>query len=132
MSWSRSKKIRVSVAVLLGILLAITVITLKIVYKPHIALQERAVKFTGSAVEVVAKVQSNSSAWQDEVVQLTGKVTAVDETGFTLNDVAYCQKGNTLHMAKIHVDDIITIKARVIGYDDLLEEIKLDQTALIP
>ena len=132
MSWSKNKKVKVVAGALLGVLVAITVISLKIIYKPHIDLHDRPVKFTGTATELIANVRSNVTAWQDEAVQLTGEVTSIEEAGFTLDSVVYCQVGGALPLEQIRLNTTILIKARVIGYDDLLEEVKLDQTVLIP
>lgn len=99
-------------------------------YKPHKTVDDREVKFTGTVADFNKKVAEDVAAWQDVVVELTGKVTSKDKNGFTLDGNAFCQT-NTAENPEIEEGKTLTIKARMIGYDDLLEEIKLDQTKII-
>jgi uncharacterized protein YdeI (BOF family) len=127
MSLSKKSKI----AVLVFALFAIgTYAVYKYTYKPHKTIDELSVTFSGTADAFISKVKSNPEPWQDVVVELTGTITAIDANGFTLNNSIYCQLKPELSAAQFKTQQDLKIKGRMIGYDDLLEEIKLDQTII--
>lgn len=118
----------------LGALLLVVIVgyaVLNYAYKPHQTVDERDIKFTGTATEFSITVAKDAAPWQDVVVQLTGTITATDANGFTLNNNTYCQVSDTKVLATLNNGQNVTVKARMIGYDDLLEELKLDQTKII-
>jgi len=102
----------------------------KYTYKPHPSLADKTVAFSGSAEDFLEKVKTDDVKWQDVVVELTGIITQIDIKGITLNNNIYCQLEHSKAITTLQKGKIITIKARMIGYDDLLEEIKLDQTII--
>ena len=102
----------------------------KYAYKPHKTIEELNVDFEGSSTVFLQKVSQNFSEWNTKVVQLSGKVTAIDENGISLENQIYCQFKNTDARLSIKENDNIQIKGRVIGYDDLLDELKLEQCIL--
>ena len=116
-------------------ILAVVILTAglvyKTIYKPHVGIEDRELKFTGTTSELLKKVQEDPSLWQDVAVQLSGKVTEAEAKGFTLDQSVYCQLDFISTFQKIKPGDPIVIKGRVIGYDDLLEELKLDQTIIL-
>ncbi|MDX1774158.1 hypothetical protein [Oceanihabitans sediminis] len=128
MSLSKRNKILLAV-IFIGLVVGYFVISYA--YQPHKTLDERSVKFTGTVEEFTNKVAQDATPWQDVVVELSGKVTSIDDNGFTLNDNTFCQLENTEEVSKITLGKTLKIKARIIGYDDLLEELKLDQTKII-
>ena len=65
--------------------------------------------------------------WQDKIVVVSGEVTNIDDKGVMLSSKIYCQLKQLTDLQKINPSSNISIKGRIIGYDDLLEELKLDQ-----
>jgi len=128
MSLSRKSKVAISTLV---ILLIIGYLAMNYTYKPHKTLEEREVKFNGEVKDFSQKVSVNVDQWQDMAVVLVGTVTAMDENGFVLEEKVFCQFKEKTEIEKIKKGQTLKIKARMIGYDDLLEEIKLDQTIII-
>lgn len=73
---------------------------------------------------------SDIASYADQVILVTGKVSSADKTTIVLNGMVQVnllpaiqppvQKGRTL-----------TLKGRCVGYDDLLEVVKIDQATLI-
>lgn len=96
-------------------------------YQSHPTIESLATNFKGISDDFKIKIQENSEAWQNKIVELTGKVTSKDSKGITLSESIYCQFRDPLQSLKGTLNSEITIKGRVIGYDDLLEELKLDQ-----
>ena len=75
----------------------------------------------------MSKVQENAAEWQDKVVIISGKITSLDDKGFILSSSIYCQLKESSKVSTLSPEKEISLKGRVIGYDDLLEELKLDQ-----
>jgi len=93
--------------------------------KPPTGIQSKQVAFTGTAAAFSPKAQENANDWLDKVVILEGVVTSKDENGITLNNRVYCQFSATQKI--VVAEQTLKIKGRFIGYDDLLNELKLDQ-----
>ena len=93
--------------------------------KPPASIESRQVAFTGTAAAFSPKAQENANDWLDKVVILEGVVTSKDENGITLNNRVYCQFSATQKI--VVAEQTLKIKGRFIGYDDLLNELKLDQ-----
>lgn len=125
MSLSKKSKILIG----LVIVVALTVFTVyKYSMQPPAKIESKKVDFSGSSDDFLAKVKQDFSVWQDKVVVLSGSITNSDENGVTLSNQIYCQFRNDVDKtSSMEVNQQIKIKGRVIGYDDLLEELKLDQ-----
>lgn len=95
--------------------------------QPPAKIESKKVDFIGSSDELLSKIQQNAAEWQDKVVVISGKITDLDDKGFMLSSSIYCQLRDSLKVSSLTADQNISIKGRIIGYDDLLEELKLDQ-----
>lgn len=107
---------------ILGIFLAYSY-----VYKPHQNTEDLKVDFKGEASTILSSIKGDSTLWLNKVVELSGKVTSKDSKGITLNNSIYCQFREDTKTSEINIDDTITIKGQIIGYDDLLDELKINQ-----
>ncbi|MEW7290249.1 hypothetical protein [Aquimarina sp. 2304DJ70-9] len=105
--------------------------TYRILYKPHTSIEEQSAKFTGTSEDLLAKISKSAVKWEGTVVEISGKVTSKDKKGLMLNTAIYCQLIHPDLLFHIQENQTIYIKGRVIGYDDLLEELKLDKTIII-
>lgn len=129
MSLSKRSKIIIAILVV-GAVAAFAVY--KYSMQPPEAIESKKVNFTGSSDAFLTEVQKDFSVWQDKVVVLTGTITNSDDSGITLSNQIYCQFREDVNTSAIQKDQQITLKGRVIGYDDLLEELKLDQCIIQP
>ncbi len=66
----------------------------------------------------------------DKVIQTYGKITSIDARTITLDNAILVNLLNTSNL-ELSNGDSITIKGRCIGYDDLLEEVKIDQASIV-
>lgn len=111
--------------------LAVIAIIVFAVYKysmlPPTQIEDKKVDFTGTSQELLSKVQENATEWQDKVVIISGKITSLDDKGFILSSSIYCQLKESSKVSTLSPEKEVSLKGRVIGYDDLLEELKLDQ-----
>jgi len=96
-------------------------------YKPHETIENIETEYAGTSNNFIEKIKEDTSFWNDKVVQLSGIITSKEEKGISLNNSIYCQFREDINASKLREGQIISIKGRVIGYDDLLEELKLDQ-----
>lgn len=127
MTWLRKNKI------IFGILLVgmLAIGTYKTIYKPHIQISKEQASFVGSATEFSKEMYAQENSWLNKVVQIKGTITELSELGLVLNHSIFCQFDKTTSSNKLQSNDEVTIKGRFIGYDDLLEEIKIDKCSII-
>jgi len=95
-------------------------------------IENEASEFNVSASDVFDEFSSNSqmatSKYLNKAVEITGKVTNVGENVITLDGKVSCQLQVSV---QVILNSQLKIKGRVTGYDDLLEELKLDQCLVI-
>lgn len=95
-------------------------------------LEEETSEFSVSASDVFAEFSINSlmatTKYLNKAVEITGKVTNVTDNVITLDGKVSCQ---LLVSQKVVLNSQLKIKGRVTGYDDLLEELKLDQCLIV-
>lgn len=118
---------------IVGCILAILLVILyKTVYPEPRNIAAQRVDFNIPASELVHEMALTETAkkYGDKVVQTFGSITAINGNVITLETdvVVTLLDGSKLDLEK---GDSITVKGRCIGYDDLLEEVKLDQASII-
>lgn len=98
-------------------------------YKDHRDIASETVERTINAVEMQQLFQNNNSNdLLNKTVAVSGTITQLEENALTLNDKVHCSFG---HMpAVVTLGDEVTVKGRCIGYDDLFELVKMDQSTL--
>lgn len=101
----------------------------KYVFAEPLKANDLSATYNGSAEDFKQILQSDFEKWNDKIVQISGTVKDINDEGILLNHDIYCQfEGKIIDVVE---HDLITIKGRVIGYDELLEEIKLNQCIFI-
>jgi hypothetical protein len=94
--------------------------------------QSEKAAFVLKTKDIVTEFTSNETAanvkYLEKPVAITGVVTSVNEKEVILDEIGVC---NFLNQdASIKVGQTITVKGRVIGYDDILGGINLDQCSI--
>lgn len=85
--------------------------------------------FTVSSKKIANEFATNTDIsnkkYLEKAVVITGKITNIKGTEVIIDNSIVC----TLNQqdASIKKDQTITLKGRVVGYDDLMGEVKLDQ-----
>ena len=87
-------------------------------------------EYVGDATEFNFLVTDNLSYWTGKVVQITGKVTELTEYGVVMNGTIFCQFENGDDLQSIVENQQINIKGKLVGFDEILMEIKLNQCIL--
>ncbi len=92
-------------------------------YKPHQNIETILPDFTGKTDAFKEKYSSDYTVLFTKTVELSGIVVSLENGGFILDESIYCQlKDSTKKPVK---GQLVTVKGIVIGYDDLLNELKL-------
>jgi len=95
-------------------------------------LEKEKAEFNTSAVDIFAEFSANSEVattkYLNKAVEISGKVTSVNQNVITVDEKVSCQ---LLVSDKVLLKSQVKIKGRVTGYDDLLEELKLDQCLIV-
>lgn len=130
MSLSKKSKILIGLVLVIGIG---AYLGYSYAYKPHTAITDMEVAFEGSAMDFLEKIKENPESWTqgEKVINLTGLITAKDEKGISLNESIYFQLEEGTSTAQLTENQKIKIMGRIIGYDDLLEELKLDKAIIV-
>lgn len=130
---SLSKKNKIILTVLLVLIVA-GIGGYFYIYQSHKSLDDMEVVYTGSAQEFQSKMEASADAWSkegDKVIELTGIITAKDVKGISVDDNFYFQLEEGTKTDGLAEDQKIRIKGRIIGYDDLLGELKLDKAIIL-
>lgn len=127
---SLSKKIKIAIGIIAFVLISAYVVK-SVIYKPHTLIEQQESVYKGEALDFLESIKVDASQWQDKVVELSGKITSKDNQGIMLNNAIYCQLNVIEDLSSLSEGQDISIKGRIIGYDDLLEELKLDKTIII-
>lgn len=69
-----------------------------------------------------------TTKYLNKAIEITGKVSAFENSLVTLDGKIFCQLKSK---EKLDLNTSIVIKGRVTGYDDLLQELRLDQCIII-
>jgi superfamily I DNA and RNA helicase len=104
------------------------------IYKEHRNISFEKAEFHLTSKDLIEDYQLNvdkaTTKYLNKVVQISGKITDVENDNFTIDDVIVCYSDSvTIQSLKINIT--VTMKGRNIGYDELLENIKLDQSSII-
>lgn len=110
---------------------AVVILVYNYAMKAPAKIETKEVVFDGLAVDFIKNVQESAAVWQNKVVVLKGNITSKDDKGITLENQIYCQFREDVNFSMLKTNTQIILKGRVIGYDDLLEEIKLDQCIIL-
>lgn len=115
------------------ILIVVATIGYNYIYKDHRDIESETAKFEISTDNLSSAFLSNQNKaeaeYLNETIIVFGTITELTTHSITLDDKVFCQFTNAIQDdLKTHTK--IKIKGRVIGFDDLLEQVKLDQSTI--
>ncbi len=95
-------------------------------------LKSETAAFTLKSKDIIAEFTSNADAankkYLEKPVAISGVVSSVKDKEVILDGTVNC--GFTTSATSISKGQSVTIKGRVVGFDDLLGELKLDQCSI--
>ena len=127
------KKLLVFVLVIAAVVSAIVYFY---VYKEHRNIATETADYTITVADLQKEFMANDSVayqkYQDKTIQIAGKISSTDAANKTIiiDDKLFATFLEKLPLAAVEGKQI-TIKGRFLGYDDLVEEFKMDQTVAI-
>ena len=121
---------------LLGSLLILAIIGVvgyNYIYQDHRNIEKETAEFSMTALEVANLFKENAvdaeQKFLNKTIEVTGNVSDNNKTEITIDNQVFCQFLEPINETQLNEN--IKIKGRVIGYDDLLEQVKLDQCSII-
>lgn len=104
-----------------------------VLYKEARNIAEEKPAFQLSSLQLLSNYKANmsvsDSSYLNKTLEISGKVTQISDSLLTLDSGISCSFAKNL-APDIHGKEI-TLKGRCIGFDELMEEVKLDQCILI-
>ena len=83
---------------------------------------------TSISKEFASDIESANKKYLEKAVAVSGKITAIKNQEIMLNDNVVCNlKSNE---KSLQINQNVTLKGRIVGYDDLMGEVKLDQCVI--
>ncbi|WP_282080258.1 OB-fold protein [Aquimarina algiphila] len=123
------------------LLIAILVIALagfigyKYIHQSHRDIQSEEANFTVNATDIAIEFSKNqdisSEKYLNKTIIVEGELTEIEENSIMLNEAVYSSFDTNVDQSKYTLGMPLKIKGRCIGYDELLEVIKLDQTSIL-
>jgi len=121
--------------ILLAILILAVFIGYNYLYKNHRNIEGENAQFALTAKQIHSEFNSNAEVSQNkylnETIEISGLVSEFSENEITLDGKVFCQFSDKISQPGLQLNSKINIKGRFIGYDDLLEQVKLDQCTII-
>ncbi len=118
-------------AIGLVLVIVIAILGYNYLYQDHrdVASSDVSASFTSSElIDVFTDSDlTNDIEALDKVIEIKGRVTHIDESNVTLDSQIFVEMNSTVDLKE---NQLITIKGRCLGYDDLMEEVKIDQALL--
>jgi len=103
-------------------------------YQDHRDIESELSEFTITTESFFEEFQINSEdselKYLDKTITVTGEITKIEDQSLAIDNIVFCQFQEKINH-QIEVATNIKIKGRFLGYDDLLQEIKLDQCHII-
>ena len=103
------------------------------IYQDHRVIENEKPDFIVTSDSIFQKFsedqKQSETFYLDRTIEISGTVTEVNANDLTLDNKIFCKFLNSVET--ININDPIKIKGRCIGFDDLLEQVKLDQCYIL-
>lgn len=120
--------------IILVITVVVSIFGYNYIYQDHRDIESEQAEFTMTSSEINQLFSENSTSAEqkflNKTIEVSGIITDINSNDITISDSVFCQFSNNLETS-LDKNENIKIKGRVIGYDDLLEQVKLDQCTII-
>ena len=104
--------------------------------KPHKDFNKSPFEVTIESKELISLYQDNidnaNTRFLDKILLVKGSITHIETDIIILDNAIVCSlEPSQTVIEEIHLNKNISVKGRCIGYDDLLEEIRIDHSFII-
>lgn len=123
------------IIVVVFILLSVAFAGYKFLYKEHRDIASEDVTYTETVIQVFDAFQKDTqkanAKYLDKTIEISGKITNIDPQNklITVDEKLSATLTNGVP-SDLKPQKAIVLKGRVVGYDDLLEEIQMDQCTI--
>jgi len=118
---------------ILFIVLLLTFFGYKYLTKEHRNIAGEKAVVTIESSNIYLSIKDNEEAFNseylDKTIQVQGMITNVNDKSVILDDKCYILFKDSI--INFDSNDRVTIKGRYVGYDDLLDQVKIDQAIII-
>lgn len=126
---------RKKIIIVLLVLIVAAIGVYKFLYKEHRDIASEDVVYSETTAQVYDAFQKNdslaNSKYLDKTIEIYGKITSIDLANKTIMiDEKVSAKFTNSIPAYLKPQNALTLKGRVVGYDDLLGEIQMDQCTI--
>ncbi|UAB82393.1 hypothetical protein INR76_06435 [Marixanthomonas sp. SCSIO 43207] len=116
---------------ILTIIVLITVFGYNFLYRGQKNHQNEKARYSLSAQQIYSEFTTNPAfaeqKYYNNIIEISGLVSEINRTEITIENKVFCQFMDEIVQKEVLRNSKIIIKGRFIGYDDLLEQVKLDQ-----
>ncbi len=120
--------------IIILVLIVMIIIAYNYIYKEHRNIEKENAEFVLTSNNISSEFSQNSieaeKKYLNKTIEIKGLISEVNTKDITIDNSVFCQFNDSLK-STIKIKDDITIKGRCIGYDDLLELVKIDQSTII-
>jgi hypothetical protein len=120
--------------IIVGVVIVAAIAGYDYVYQDHRDIENEKAEFIMSSTKIYYLFSENmvvsEQKFLNKTIQVSGLISDVSVKDLTLDDMVFCQFTETIKTS-IKEKSKIKIKGRVIGFDDLLKQVKLDQCTII-
>jgi hypothetical protein len=113
----------------------ICVIGYNYIYQDHRNISSESADFIVNSIslseEFKINTQNAETKYLNKTLIVKGEISEINASDLTLNDLIFLNLNSTIETNSLKLNKTISIKGRCLGYDDLLEQVKLDQCTLI-
>ena len=111
---------------LISSFIVVLVLLYNYLFKSHQDVTKEVIYKSYNFTTINDELEITDSLLTGKIVEYKGYVTSVSKDNLMLDNIVFCQFKDTL-IGLVKENQVVKIKGRVIGYDDLFNELKLDQ-----
>jgi predicted negative regulator of RcsB-dependent stress response len=126
---------RKKIIIALILIAALGIVGYNYMYKSHRDISAEDVAYSETVPQVFDAFAKNDSLanakYLDKTIEIYGKITNIDLANKTITvDEKLTARCTNSIPNNLKVQNTVTLKGRVVGYDDLVEEIQMDQCTI--
>lgn len=103
-------------------------------YQPHRTIQDETPNFIVLGVEILDEfsidVDDATEKYLDKTIVVEGRLTSIEDNVITINESIQCFLLESVAVNFME-NEVLKVKGRFLGYDELFEELKLDQCSIV-
>lgn len=121
----------------LFLLFIIGLIIIYVIYnKPHKDFNKSPIETTIESIDLISFYQDNpddsNTRFLDKIILVIGTITYIEKNIIILDNSIVCKLDpSQIINDQININTEVSVKGRCIGYDDLLEEVRIDHCFII-